>query len=160
MDLSDHSELGGGMEHQLLIPLGDLYKNANGAIERNLYYCVDFVCSYALQDRDPKAIDEVSTLFHMYLDMLVENECEETDIALTEAMVEELVSNNGFTFAWQLYQAMYPYLAPILKKAEWWIYTLDNLTVINNNLLVKLDLDSDEDEPGIQSVLPPTHTTI
>ena len=148
------------MEHRLLVPLGDLYRNASGVVEKHIYYCVDFVCTFVLQDRTRKCRDEVAVLFDMYLNMLIENECDEEDIANTTTTVEAMADSELFEFVWQLYQTMYPYLAPVLLKAEWYIYTMDNLQIINNNLFVHLDLDGDEDEPCSLANLPPLNSSI
>lgn len=148
------------MQHRLLVPLGTLFSSASGVVEKHLYYCVDFVCTFVLQDRERKDKEEVSTLFSTYLDMLIENECDESDIANTTATVEAMATKELFEFVWQLYQVMYPYLAPVLKKAEWYIYTMDHLTIINNNLFVHLDLDGDEEPLCSLPNLPPLNSSI
>lgn len=148
------------MQKNLLVPLGNLYSSAGGLIEKNIYYCVDFVCSFVLQDKDPKDRDQVVVLLATYLDMLVDNECEEDDKALTEDLAEQLQTPECHEFVWQLYMAMYPYLAPILKKAEWYIYTMEHLQIINNNLFVQLDLDGDEEPICLHPSLPPLNSSI
>jgi hypothetical protein len=148
------------MQQNLLIPLGNLYSSAGGLVEKYMYYCVDFVCSFVLQDKDPKTREEVGVLFSTYLDMLVENECEDEERAMTESMAELMQVPQMYEFVWRLYVAMYPYLAPILKKAEWYIYTMDHLQIINNNLFVQLDLDGDEENPCLPPNLPPFSSSI
>lgn len=148
------------MQQNLLIPLGNLYATAGGLIEKYMYYCVDFVCTFVLQDKDPKTRDEVQVLFSTYLDMLVENECEDEERAMTESMTELLQVPQAYEFVWRLYVTMYPYLAPILKKAEWYIYTMEHLQIINNNLFVQLDLDGDEENPCLPPSLPPLNSSI
>lgn len=148
------------MQKNLLVPLGNLYSSAGGLIEKNMCYCVDFVCSFVLQDKDPKTYDEVCVLFSTYLDMFVENECEDEERAMTESMTELMQVPQVYEFVWRLYLAMYPYLAPILQKAEWYIYTMEHLQIINNNLFVQLDLDGDEENPCLPPSLPPLNSSI
>lgn len=148
------------MQQNLLIPLGNLYSSAGGLVEKYMYYCVDFVCTFVLQDKDPKTREEVGVLFSTYLDMLVENECEDEERAMTESMAELMQVPQMYEFVWRLYVAMYPYLAPILKKAEWYIYTMEHLQIINNNLFVQLDLDGDEEPICLHPSLPPLNSSI
>lgn len=148
------------MEQRLLVPLGNLLRNASGAIEKHIYYCVDFVCTFALQDRDPKERDVVVVLFDTFLGMLIENECDPSDVENTLNVTETLATPEGFEFVWQLYQVMYPYLAPGLRKAEWYIYTMDHLQIINNNLFVHLDLDADEEPLCSLPNVVPTNSSI
>lgn len=108
----------------------------------------------------PKTYDEVCVLFSTYLDMLVENECEDEERAMTESMTELMQVPQVYEFVWRLYLAMYPYLAPILQKAEWYIYTMEHLQIINNNLFVQLDLDGDEEPLCLHPSLPPLNSSI
>ena len=148
------------MQQNLLVPLGNLYSSAGGLIEQHMYYCVDFVCSFVLQDKDYKTYEEVGVLLNTYLDMLVENECEDEERAMTESMAELMQVPQVYEFVWRLYQAMYPYLAPILKKAEWYIYTMEHLQIINNNLFVQLELDGDEEPICLPPNFPPFSSSI
>lgn len=144
------------MEQNLLIPLGHIYRNASGRVEKHMYYCVDFVASFMLQDKEYKEREVVGHLFHMYLDMLIENEDEEEDCNY----LEDLKSQEFYEFIWLLYNAMYPYLAPILKKAEWYVYTMNHFQIINNNLFVQLELDGDEEPICSLANLPPLNSSI
>jgi hypothetical protein len=144
------------MKHNLLIPLGHLYCNASGAIEKHMYTCVDFVCTFMLQDKEYKDRETVSHLFHMYLDMSIENDDEEEDCSY----LEELKTQEFYEFVWLLYNAMYPYLAPVLKKADWYIYTMDHFQIINSNLFVQLDLDGDEEPLCSLLSFTPTNSSI
>lgn len=144
------------MQQNLLIPLGHIYRNVSGWVEKHMCYCVDFVCSFMLQDKEYKEREVVGHLFHMYLDMLIENE--DGDEGCT--YLEDLKSQEFYEFIWLLYNAMYPYLAPVLKRAEWYIYTMEHLQIINNNLFVQLDLDGDEENPCLPPSLPPLNSSI
>lgn len=144
------------MQQNLYIPLGNLYRDASGAIEKHMFTCADFVCSFMLQDKEYKEREVVHHLFHMYLDMAIENDDEEEDCTY----LEDLKTQEFYEFVWLLYNAMYPYLAPILKKAEWYIYTMDHFQIIGNNLYVQLELDGDEEPLCSLANLPPLNSSI
>lgn len=143
------------MKQTYLVPLGNLFTNASGVIEKNLWYCIDAVTCFMLQDRTYRSREDVCMLFHLYLDMLIENDDEEDSLDL-----EDIKTREVFDFVWSLYQRVYPYLAPILHSMDGYVYTVEHYQIINNNLYVLLDLDGEEDVPCSLANLPPLNSFI
>lgn len=146
------------MDANYLIPTAHIWRHVSGAVEKNIFYVVDCICSFVFQDRSYKEREELIVLYHMYLDMLIENEDEEGDMI----SLEDLKTSEFYEVTWQLYNAMYNYLAPILKNAEWYIYTVNHMQIVAGNLFLQLDVDGQVDEasPCSPANILPLHLSI
>lgn len=131
------------MEQRYLIPLGNHFSTASGAVEKNIYYCVDFVITYSLQSATFLPPEELQTLFHVYLDMLIENDMTESE----NMELEDLKVQEFYDFVGVLYRVIFAHLAPTIARTDWHVYTIDHFQIVNNNLYIQLDLDADEEEP-------------
>ena len=152
------------MEARFLIPCGDMIQRASGAIEKNIWYCVDFVCTYALQDPSPKTRTQVAQLFHLYLDMMYENHDEEVDGEEKDAIGDILLNlsvyetNMFVDFVSELYNQIYRYVVPYLEGGRYLAYSVEHMEVIHNNLLINLEMD--EIEPCALNNIPPLDSSI
>ena len=148
------------MEVRFLIPCGTIIQNAPGAIEKNIWYCVDFVCTYAMQDASPKTREQIGQLFHLYLDMMYENYDEDVDGDEKDAIGDILVNLSTqetqafIDFVSELYNQIRLYVHPLLDNGNNLVYCVEHMEVIHNNLLINLELDEVTEPCGLNNIPP------
>lgn len=153
------------MNARFLIPCGTLLRHASGAIEKNIWYCVDFVCTYAMQDPSLKTREQITQLFHLYLDMLYTNLDEEVDgdekDAIGNIMVDmsTLECRMFIDFVYELYNQIFRYVLPLLDGGKNLVYSVEHMEVINNNLLLNLEMDEVGDSCDLNNI-PPLDSSI
>lgn len=131
------------MNFKCLIPGQDLMRNASGAIEKHLFTCLDFVCTFVLQNPEYQNKEQIANLFNMYLNMLIENDDEEDN----ECLAEELCTHEFIEFVWELYNQVYRYVRPMLISGRHCVYSLEHMEVINQRILFSIEVDDLDGEP-------------
>lgn len=148
------------MEARFLVPCANLIRHAGGAIEKNMWYCVDFVCTFAMQDPSPKERVQIEQLFHLYLNMMYENLDEEVDGEEKDAVgnilldMSVLESRMFVDFLHELYTQIFRYVLPLLDRGRNLVYCVEHMEVINNNLLLNLELDEVDTECALSNYRP------
>jgi len=152
------------MEAKFVIPCRELMQTMSGAIEHNLWYCIDFVCTFAMQNPERLDRNNIASLFNLYLDMIYENEDVEGDEkdAVGNIIVEmSTLENRMFVdFVFEMYNQIYVYVIPYIRNGNGVVYTVEHMEVINGDkLLINLDLDEVKSTCALNNI-PPLDSSI
>lgn len=151
------------METKFVIPCRELLQSMSGVIEHNLWYCIDFVCTFAMQHPERLDRNNIASLFNLYLDMVYENEDVESDEKDTvgNIIVEmSTLENRMFVdFVLELYNQIYAYVIPYIRGGKGIVFVVEHMEVINGDKLL-INLDLDEAEPCALNNIPPLDSFI